>query len=149
MTYLIHSEGNLFDSTARAIGQGVNTQGVMGAGIALEFKRREPEMYEAYRKLCREDYFVGGMVFPWGTRDGKVILNIASQEQPGANAEYGFLWAGVRKSLKFLNEMGIDTLALPRIGSGIGGLNEKVVEGILYALASESPVNIELWTYKP
>lgn len=46
-------------------------------------------------------------------------------------------------------ERGIDTLALPRIGSGIGGLDEGKVEGILWSLATILRTDIELWTYKP
>jgi Predicted phosphatase homologous to the C-terminal domain of histone macroH2A1 len=148
MTKLIHRRGNIFDTDALAIGHGVNTQGVMGAGIAVQFKNRWPDMYHAYRRACLSGSFSGGQVLPWGVGEGRIVLNIASQEAPGANASYEFLFNGVSKSLPWLEAMGITTLALPRIGSGIGGLDQNIVEGLLLALAMHTPVDIELWTYE-
>ncbi len=150
MTKLIHKTGDIFTTTARAVGHGVNTQGLMGAGIARTFRKLYPTMYMAYHNVCNDGRLVGGQVFPWKetSLDGDTfILNIASQEKPGSNASYDFLVSGVKIALEWCDTWGLDTLALPRIGSGIGGLDEKVVEAILTALAENSPVDIELWTY--
>lgn len=95
MTKLIHREGNIFDTDALAIGHGCNTQGFMGAGIATQFRDRFPLMYEDYRRVCHSGVFTGGDTAAWDLEDGRVIYNIASQEQPGANASYDFLFDGV------------------------------------------------------
>lgn len=149
MTKLIHREGDIFTTNARAIGHGVNTIGAMGAGIAVQFKTRFPEMYEFYRRECEHGYLTGGRIFPWTLSDGRMVYNIASQELPGANASYTFLAYGIQKTLEDCTKRGIETLALPRIGSGIGGLDEVKVENILETLALFYPTDIELWTYKP
>lgn len=153
MTKLIHRQGDIFATNARAIGHGVNTHGAMGAGIALQFKNRFPEMYEAYREDCKNGSLKGGEVMPWSIKSSwgsdLMVFNIASQEAPGANATYDFLVSGVKTATDICALIGIPTLALPRIGSGIGGLDEQVVEVILDALAQRTSVDIELWTYKP
>lgn len=152
MTKLIHKTGDIFTTTSRAVGHGVNTHGLMGAGIARTFRKLYPDMYEAYHRECIQGKLVGGTVFPWKAEnlDGDTfIFNISSQEAPGRNASYDLLVSGVKIALEWCDTWGLDTLALPRIGSGIGGLDEKVVEAILTSLAENSPVDIELWTYTP
>lgn len=153
MTKLIHREGDIFTTGARAIGHGVNTVGAMGAGIAVQFKNRFPEMYEEYKRLCVDNKLHPGTVMPWTIKTpwgGDVmVFNIASQELPGACASYDLLITGVREAIDICELVGIPSLALPRIGSGIGGLDESVVESILAALAARTRVDIELWTYKP
>lgn len=152
MTKLTHMTGDIFTTTARAVGHGVNTQGLMGAGIARTVRKLYPNMYMAYHNVCNDGRLKGGQVFPWKEThlDGETyILNIASQELPGANASYDHLVSGVKIALEWCDTWNVPVLALPRIGSGIGGLDEKVVEAILTALAEKSPVDIELWTYAP
>lgn len=153
MTNLIHREGDLFTTDARAIGHGVNTVGVMGAGIAVQFKAMFPEMYEEYRDYCERKVFQPGQIMPWRVQTPwghpAYVFNIASQEMPGANARYDYLIRGVEGALMLSDSYELGRLALPRIGSGIGGLDEKMVEAILSELASRHETDIELWTYKP
>lgn len=153
MTRLIHAEGDIFTAFSRGIGHGVNTEGVMGSGIAVQFRKRLPEMYDKYREICLMGGLKGGDIFPWELpRDLKnieprFVYNIASQELQGANAYYHFLEMGVHKALLHAESVGLRQIALPRIGSGVGGLDITYVEGILFSLAARSPVDIELWTY--
>ena len=154
MTQLIHREGNIWTTEARAIGQGVNLRGVMGSGIALQFKEYFPAMYEEYKSYCAAGKFPPGDVHVWDVprqegQPSKFIFNLSSQIEPGANASYKLLLHSVQRALKLADVMRLGTLALPRIGSGIGGLDEKKAEGILDALAQSYQTDIELWTYKP
>jgi O-acetyl-ADP-ribose deacetylase (regulator of RNase III) len=151
MTKLIHRYGDIFTTTSRAIGHGVNTVGVMGAGIAAQFSKRFPEMFEAYREACSNRTLEPGGVFSWSLKtpwgQPALVLNIASQELPGANASYDLLIGGVAAALQKCDEVGIETLALPRIGSGIGGLDQRMVEVVLTEVALRYRADIELWTY--
>jgi O-acetyl-ADP-ribose deacetylase (regulator of RNase III) len=106
-------------------------------------------MYELYRQWCSVDAMEAGetMVFYDGPSD-MFICNIASQDNPGPFARLEWLESGVKVALEHLDFVQVSTLALPRIGSGIGGLNEADVEEVLTRLAESSPVDIELWTYK-
>jgi len=150
MTTLVHKEGNLFDTTAGAIGHGVNIRGAMGAGIAIEFRKRFPAMYELYREWCSVDALEPGDTMVWYEASSDLfICNIASQDNPGPCARLEWLESGVKMALEHLEEMGVTALALPRIASGIGGLGQAEVEELLTRLAESSPVDIELWTFKP
>jgi len=147
MTKLILREGNLFHTEAPAIGHGINNKGVMGAGIALQFKTLYPEMYAVYQSACRAGQVRGGGSYGWD-QENITVYNICSQEEPGANASYDFLIEGVTRTIQQMQWKSQKLLALPRIGSGIGGLNEQLVERILGFLAEQTEVDIELWTYK-
>lgn len=150
MTRLIHRDGDIFTSEHRVLGQGVNIDGLMGAGIAVAFRRRWPEMYEQYRALCLDGELQAGGLHAWrtdGDADFDVVMNIASQDRPGRHARLEWVQSGVRSALRATRLFGHDTLALPRIASGIGGLVERDVERVLEELAGESDVDIELWTF--
>ena len=57
--------GNIFNSSMQTIVNTVNTVGFMGAGIALEYKRRFPEMYEEYNNLCTSGQLKIGKLYLW------------------------------------------------------------------------------------
>lgn len=148
MTQLILKTGDIFTSDAGALGHGVNVRGVMGAGIALQFRNKFPSMYDLYTQWCSANILLPGESMVWYDELSNLfICNIASQDNPGPFARMDWLISGVGMSLRHLEEVGVETLALPRIGSGIGGLNEKDVEDSLRVLAEYSSVDIELWTY--
>jgi O-acetyl-ADP-ribose deacetylase (regulator of RNase III) len=150
MGNIIHQTGDIFTTRARAMGHGVNTEGVMGAGIAAQFRVRFPEMYRQYRVLCQNGDLNVGETFVFhipGQDQGYFLYNIASQDLPGPHAKMEWLEDGVRAALIHAEKNSIYTIALPRIASGIGGLNESEVEEALSLLVKEYPVDIELWTY--
>ncbi|MDI1472291.1 macro domain-containing protein [Thermodesulfovibrio sp. 1176] len=60
-------KGNIFESKAEALVNSVNTVGVMGKGVALQFKERFPENYRLYRKACEEGKVTIGRVFVTST----------------------------------------------------------------------------------
>lgn len=74
------------------------------------------------------------------------VYNIASQDAPGRNADYGWLLSGVHRALSHADEHGIATVALPRIGAGVGGLDWDKVKQVLEVVASWHTANLELWS---
>lgn len=145
---VIEREGDLFTTDAQAIGHGVNCAGLMGAGIAVKFREKFPEMYRYYLSLCQAGLLRPGSVYPYYTGDDVTVYNIASQASPGADARYPWLVTGVMKALESCETMGYDRLALPYIGAGIGGLDRDEVRKRLAECAEASPVDIELWDFK-
>lgn len=122
-------EGDLFDCGVAAIGHGVNCTGVMGAGIATVFRRRYPDMYVQYKLWCETGVLTPGISMPWEVVDPadpldpvRYVFNIASQDRPGADARYQWLFSGVNNAIMQARSLGLSALALPRIGAGIGGL---------------------------
>lgn len=140
--------GNLFDSGEKAIGHGVNVYGVMGAGIAVGFKREYPEMFEYYAAACREKLLRPGRVLFWKEQNKPSVYNIASQEAPGANASYEWLEDGLDRALAHAKTQGFTRIGLPRIGAGIGGLDWDEVLPLFTRLSEKHGVDIAVW-YKP
>jgi O-acetyl-ADP-ribose deacetylase (regulator of RNase III) len=145
MTTLTLHTGDLFTTTADGIAHGINTAGVMGSGIAPYFKRRYDGMFDAYRVLCLNGHLHGGETFIWQAPE-VTVYNIASQEEPGRNASLPFLEQGVRAALIHADAHGVKTIALPRIGCGIGGLDWADVEPVLRGLAAEFVCDVAVWT---
>lgn len=144
--------GDIFRTYAPAIGHGVNTVGAMGAGIAVQFKERFPGMYDQYHYLCLQGELKPGETYVYEAGTGQLgikmwVYNIASQDLPGPNARLEWLESGVKAMLIHARDNGVKSVALPRIASGIGGLDEVEVENLLTRLVAEYPVNIELWTF--
>jgi O-acetyl-ADP-ribose deacetylase (regulator of RNase III) len=147
MTKLIHKTGNIFMTDAPAIGHGVNVHGVMGSGIAVQFRRLFPDMYQEYRKFCKNGALKPGMVYAYHDEQlHLLVMNIASQDAPGPNARIEWLREGVEKVLVVLDNHNISRIALPRIGAGVGGLDWDEVEKVLTELAEAHTADIEVWT---
>lgn len=140
--------GDLFHSGEAAIGHGVNVYGVMGAGIAVGFKREYPEMFEYYAAACREKVLQPGRVLFWREQGKASVYNIASQDSPGANASYEWLEEGLDRALAHAKAQGFTRIGLPRIGAGIGGLEWDEVFPLFTRLSDKHGVDIAVW-YKP
>lgn len=142
---ITYKTGDLFTSTKTALGHGVNCQGVMGSGIAVTVKKLFPENFKAYRNVCQKGLLKPGMVYPYREKN-KVILNIASQNKTGADASLDWIAIGMWKALGYCEDRGLDGLAIPRIGSKIGGLDWKDVHPLLKEIFDDWPLELEIWT---
>lgn len=153
---MIEKNGDLFDTKASYIGHGVNCCGVMGAGIAKTFRERFPNNYKNYQAACNNGRLTPGgfMVVP-EKFDGRIYLitNLASQEKPGADADYKWLfsslwsWAEQASEPNRLRLYG-GIIAIPEIGCGIGGLEWLNVKRIIQVVEDCWPVEFEVWHYE-
>lgn len=143
---MIEMTGDIFDTKAQAIGHGVNVLGVMGAGIALQFKTKFPDMYQAYAYACANGGLEPGGVYAYMYED-LIVYNIASQANPGADARLEWLESGLYSTAEHAWSLGLDLIALPHIGCGIGGLSLTDVAPLLLDIESYTGVEFELWTY--
>jgi O-acetyl-ADP-ribose deacetylase (regulator of RNase III) len=149
-------EGDLFASGLPALAHGVNCRGVMGAGIAIQFRQRWPEMYESYRKRCTKPGEINpgygslfpGDVVPWrDTRTGALIFNLATQLDPGPCAQQWMITTAAGRMISMARyDYGITEIGLPLIGCGIGGLDPDGTE-LAAALApyENAPVNLTVF----
>jgi O-acetyl-ADP-ribose deacetylase (regulator of RNase III) len=137
-------KGDLFDPSHNftALAQGTNCRGIMGAGIAVDFKQRFPEMFLEYQDLCDHSAaLLPGTAQVWiGSGEEPGVVNVFSQYQPGrGNAVMEYLERGlysmdqqlnlvktIMEAITAENPEGSFTLiqhvGLPLIGGGIGGL---------------------------
>lgn len=143
---MIFKTGNLFDSDAPALGHGVNCAGVMGAGIAKTFKELYPHNYENYRAACQAGQLHPGQVHV-NFEKGVHIINMASQNMPGADASYEWLFESTLRAARGASKKGLDRIAIPMIGCGIGGLDHNKVITILKAVEHivDYDIDFELW----
>lgn len=145
---MITKYGNLFDSTAPAIGHGVNCKGIMGAGIAKQFADRYPDMYADYKEICEQGLEPGEVHFY--EAEDRFILNIATQNNLGKDAKEAWVTAGLINVAFNAADEGWDRVAIPAIGCGIGGLHMDALERAIEVAERfcDNKVEFELWLYE-
>lgn len=151
---MILKQGDVFTTEAYYIGHGVNVDGVMGAGVAATVRDLFPATYDAYRRRCREG-LKPGSIHAYREND-KMILNLATQDRPGPNAQYYWVFEALLRAAKGISTLpakyGVHDkiIAIPQIGCGIGGLEWAGVEAIINAVETiVTDVQFEVWEYKP
>jgi O-acetyl-ADP-ribose deacetylase (regulator of RNase III) len=90
--------GNLLDSKAQALVNTVNTVGVMGKGIALQFKEAYPHNYTVYRKACKEESFTTGQILTVQDVDVtgvRFIVNFPTKQHWRAPSKYEYIESGL------------------------------------------------------
>lgn len=142
---LTEIQGDLFAvPSLDALAHGVNCIGVMGAGIAAEFKRRWPPMFIAYREACLAGRLVPGSMFS-ERAGGRWIYNLATQPRPGRCAS--LLW--VESSLKAMTARAwhdrVKRIGMPRLGCGLGGLDWRDVRPLVERAAQHVDIVVVEW----
>lgn len=143
---IVDNTGSIFDTDAYVLGHGVNCQGLMG-GLAGAFATAFPAMAEKYKEECAAGRLAPGEVFFWEEDNPDyVVANIASQEFPGADASIPHLTSALRHTFSMMRFHGDYTIALPRIGCGIGGLDWEEVRPKIEKLSDIFEITVEVWT---
>jgi O-acetyl-ADP-ribose deacetylase (regulator of RNase III)/dienelactone hydrolase len=128
--------GDLFVNRfkAQAFVHGCNCQGSMGAGIAKRFKELYPAMFEEYRRRCKTEprEFNLGDSFLWQDDSGPWVFNLGTQEQYWhGRATYKAIETALNRMKQQAVDHHIESIAIPRIGTGYGGLSWNKVRGII------------------
>lgn len=113
---------------------GCNCSGAMGKGIALQFKIKYPRMYKDYKLLCKQGHFFLGEVFHYNYGEG-IIFNLGTQKHWRTKAELDAIELSIKKMIEIALDIGIKKIAMPAIGSGLGGLEWKEVKRIINKIA--------------
>ena len=138
-------QGDLFaQRDVAALGHGVNCRGVMGRGIAVEFRRRFPDMFDSYRAECLSRRLRPGLLFPWPLPNGRWVYNLASQDEPGKHATEDALASALTAVLEHAQAHGVTSVALPLIGAGIGGMSPRTTIATMERVTSATPVLVRL-----
>ena len=119
--------GNILDSTAQALVNTVNTVGVMGKGIALQFKNQFPNNYKLYKEACDNNALkIGDLLITEEESllsGKKIIINFPTKVHWRYPSEYEFIEKGLDALANVIQEKNIKSLAIPPLGSGNGGLD--------------------------
>jgi O-acetyl-ADP-ribose deacetylase (regulator of RNase III) len=143
-------EGNILDSNAMALVNTVNLVGIMGKGIALQFKKQFPINYKLYQKACNEGTIGIGKLFVtkeqtmFGVR---TIINFPTKTDWRKPSEYSYIEAGLDDLVRVISDYSIESVAIPPLGAGNGGLNWEVVKGIIERKLSS--LTIQIFVYEP
>jgi O-acetyl-ADP-ribose deacetylase (regulator of RNase III) len=144
-------KGNLLDSKAEALVNTVNTIGVMGKGVALQFKQQFPENTKNYIKACKENNIAIGKLLI--TRDTslhtgeKIIVNFPTKTDWRKPSEYSYIEEGLEDLTLLIKQHNIQSIALPALGAGNGGLNWKKVRDIIEKHLSN--IDSDIYIYEP
>lgn len=113
----------IFDSNAQTLVNTVNCVGVMGKGLALEFKNRYPAMFDKYKSFCDKGVFKPGVLWIYKAEDGKWILNFPTKVDWKNPSELSYIREGLKKFVEIWEEKGIKSIAFPLLGCKNGGLD--------------------------
>jgi O-acetyl-ADP-ribose deacetylase (regulator of RNase III) len=145
-------QGNLLDAHANAVVNTVNTVGVMGKGIALLFKEAFPENFRDYEAACKRGDVRTGTMFiterPVMFGAPRWIINFPTKEHWRGKAKLEWIEAGLRDLRRLIVEKHIDSIALPPLGCGNGGLQWSVVRPLIERALSDLP-DVEVFIYEP
>ncbi len=128
------TKGNIIKADAEALVNTVNTDGYMGKGIALQFKKAFPENFVAYQKACRKGEVQPGSMFVFETGSMMwpvVIINFPTKRHWRGNSQLEDIESGLRALIQEVRTRNIVTIAVPPLGCGLGGLDWAVVRPMI------------------
>lgn len=134
---VIYKQGDLFLDQSEAIVNTVNCVGVMGKGVALEFKRRWPENFKQYKKVCSAKQLTPGKVFIFdrGTLldqgNPRYLVNFPTKNHWREKSKLSYIEEGLDDFIKQLIKLDIKSVALPPLGCGNGGLPWEEVRALI------------------
>lgn len=127
---ITYCQGNLLDADVDALVNAVNTAGVMGKGIALAFKQRFPANYQAYAAACQRGEVQTGRMFITDTQallGPRWIVNFPTKQHWRDPSRLEWVRSGLQDLRRFLLEADVQSVALPALGAGLGGLSWSLV----------------------
>ncbi len=125
----------------------------MGAGIALEFKLRLPEMFEQYVDKCQNGEIDIGKSWlykpPLGSHEGRWVLNFPTKRQWRYPSKFQYIRAGLEDFLNIYNSKGIESIAFPVLGASNGGLDENESLTVMQDYLERCDIPVEIYRYDP
>ena len=136
--------GNIFESKCSTIVNTVNCVGVMGKGIALEFKKRYPDMFMDYVKKCDKGEIKPGE--PYVFQNGDIsIVNFPTKDHWRSPSRLSYVINGLNWFVENYEKYNIKNIAFPPLGCGNGGLSWDIVGPIMYQKLNKLPIYIEIY----
>ncbi len=146
------TSGNILAADAEALVNTVNCVGVMGKGIALQFKKAFPENYNAYAAACKRSEVKPGRMFIFETGQvlpPRYIINFPTKRHWREKSRYGDIVAGLKTLVQEVRDRRIRSIAIPPLGAGLGGLEWGRVRTMIETAFEELPdVRVKLFEPK-
>ena len=139
-------KGNIFNANTNAIVNTVNCVGVMGKGIALEFKARYPNMFKDYVVACKNSEVKIGKMWIWNnTATPKYIINFPTKEHWQNHSRIEWISSGLDNLKECVQQLNISSLSLPPLGCGNGGLDFNVIKQIIEGKLNDLTIPVFLY----
>jgi O-acetyl-ADP-ribose deacetylase (regulator of RNase III) len=142
---------NLLDAPADALVNTVNTVGVMGKGLALQFKQAYPGNFRAYQAACRNGEVGLGRMFvyePGVPGQPRYVINFPTKGHWRANSKLGDIQTGLEDLRQVILDRGITSIAVPPLGCGNGGLSWQDVRPLIVEALGDLP-GVSVLLYPP
>lgn len=147
---ITYRTGDLFDADTEALVNTVNTVGVMGKGVALQFAERYKSNLERYKEACKSGELVVGKLLVTTDADmfgERIIVNFPTKQHWKHPSDPAYIEAGLVELVRVIKERAIASIALPALGCGNGGLSwAKVKPMIAHHLGD---LEAEIVVYQP
>ncbi|HEV8720525.1 MAG TPA: macro domain-containing protein [Candidatus Binatia bacterium] len=137
--------GDILQSKAQTLINTVNCVGIMGKGIALEFKNRFPEMFKDYAERCERKEVKPGVPYLYKTLLPPQIINFPTKDHWKSVSRIADIERGLQLLVRHYKNWGITSLAIPPLGCGNGQLEWKAVGPLIYRYASQMEIPVELY----
>lgn len=133
MARIVRTSGDILSANAEALVNTVNCVGIMGRGIALQFKNAFPDNFEAYKKACEADQVRPGRMFMFVTGElhPKYIINFPTKRHWKGKSRIEDIQSGLVALRQEIERRGIKSIAIPPLGSGLGGLDWSQVRPLI------------------
>ena len=137
--------GDILKSKAQTLINTVNCVGVMGKGIALEFKNRFPDMFDDYGYRCERGEIKPGIPYLYKALFPPQIINFPTKDHWKSISKISDIERGLKHLLDHYKAWGVTSLAIPPLGCGNGQLEWRVVGPLIYRFAKDMPIPIEMY----
>ncbi len=131
-------QGDILQSGAQALVNPVNCMGVMGAGLASQFRRAFPEDFRVYRAACKAREVRAGKMFVT-SGDGRHIVHFPTKVHWENPSELVWIEQGLADLVGVIHVMDIRSIAIPPLGCGLGGLKWDVVQPKIVVAMEQCP----------
>ena len=151
MAMIEYKTGDIFTDASEALVNTVNCVGVMGRGIALQFKRRFPDNFKAYKIECNEGRMKPGCVFAYDTgkmHSPRYIINFPTKRHWRGKSRMEDIESGLESLANSIRSHRIRSIAIPPLGSGLGGLEWSEVRARMETALQELDI-VKVVIYEP
>ncbi len=149
---MIHEvEGDILLTGAEAIAHGIAANDPMNQGLALSLHERYPAMHKDFHHWCHVNHPKPGEAWVWGGAEGARIVNLITQEggygggnKPG-KATASNVNHALRALKKIIQKEGFKSVALPRLATGVGGLDWEEVKPLIQSQLGELDATVYVY----
>jgi O-acetyl-ADP-ribose deacetylase (regulator of RNase III) len=142
-------KGNLFDSNVEAYTNTINCVGIMGKGIALEFKKRYPKMFQEYVAACFDARITIGKMWIWENPNNnpKYIINFPTKCHWKNPSYYTWILDGLKDLRQIIIDKKIKSISIPALGCSNGRLKFDLVKELILEILAN--LDSEIYIYEP